>query len=143
MELARQTTVPAAESEDGLYLGQPEAVVLHLQDVQPVTELVITVSFPVMGTEWGWFTQQPKDWSKAAARRRSTEVSLNKCTAEQKQLFQQAKQRDIAEWLKTEAARRASREGRSYESLMRMRWIRTWKDGGRRAKARLVVLGYT
>ena len=76
-------------------------------------------------------------------KRKSAEVSLNRCTQEQRDMFRAAKQKEVAEWLKTEAVRRASRAGHSMSGLMRMRWILTWKDGGTRAKARLVVLGYT
>ena len=89
------------------------------------------------------YRREPQVWVTTALRRKKVEVSLKKCTAEEVGKFTVAKSAELKQWMITEAVRRAKREGIPPSSLMRMRWLLTWKDGGTRAKARLVVLGFT
>ena len=97
-----------------------------------------------------------EDWSQesdithmacvaAAGKRARAEVSLKTLSHEEKKLFDIAKDKEISCWLQTNAIRPILREKMNPDQILRSRWILTWKkddQGGRKAKARLVVLGY-
>ena len=82
--------------------------------------------------------------------KKNMEVSLRKCTAEERAQFEDAKAKEIDSWLSTEAIIPVLAKGIPLDRIMRMRWVLTWKDppeeapdDPKKAKARLVVLGYT
>lgn len=89
-----------------------------------------------------------------AAKRQRSEVKMSQLTNQEKQLFQDAKAKEIDSWLSTDTVVRVLRHQIPEENLMRCRWILTWKPvdpsdvkaGTTQAKhvpkARLVVLGY-
>lgn len=86
------------------------------------------------------------------AKKQRAEVKLSTLSQEQKQQFEQAKNKEIDQWLDTETVRRILRSKIPMENIMRCRWILTWKDldpndlkpgdSRHKPKARLVVLGY-
>ena len=89
-----------------------------------------------------------------AAKRQRSEVKLSQLTAQEKQMFQDAKTKEIDSWLSTDTVTRVLRHQIPEGNLMRCRWILTWKpvdpsenttESGKPKhvpKARLVVLGY-
>ena len=81
------------------------------------------------------------------ARRKLVEVNVKRLTLKDRQLFDQAKDKEISEYISQEVLEVASRAGVPQGRLLRMRWILTWKPlndrkGSHKAKARLVVLGF-
>ena len=88
------------------------------------------------------FTACPSAFIAMAARKGRPEVSLKKCTAEQRAAFETAKEKETGEWLRSAALLAVKREGIPEDRLMKSRWILTFKDDGR-AKARLVLMGFT
>jgi len=82
--------------------------------------------------------------------KRHAEVSLNRLTAYEKGQFDQAKKKELDQWVSHAVFSIAKRSGVPRERIMTMRWVLTWKipDGTadqskRIAKARLVVKGFT
>ena len=68
-------------------------------------------------------------------------------SSEEKQLFQQAKQKELKCWLDTQTVQAIMRDKIHPSRILSSRWILTWKEdanmpNGRKAKARLVVKGF-
>ena len=86
----------------------------------------------------------------SAAKRQRSEVKMSQLTNKEKELFHQAKLKEIDSWLATETVARVLRHQIPEANIMRCRWILTWKPVDSNAegpkqhvpKARLVVLGY-
>ena len=87
------------------------------------------------------------------AKKQRTEVKLSQLTPAEREEFDRAKAAEIANWLSTGTVCRVLRNQLSPEQVLRCRWIYTWKPiesaeeqaktgKNRKAKARLVVLGY-
>ena len=86
------------------------------------------------------------------AKKQRAEVKLSSLSAEHRAEFERAKAREADQWLDTETVRRILRSKIPLENIMRCRWILTWKeldpndlqpgDARKKAKARLVILGY-
>ena len=74
------------------------------------------------------------------------EVSERRLTPEEKLAFQGAKQVEVPSFLAAKAFEALPAQYRANRAdAVKMRWILTWKalpDGGRKAKARAVLLGY-
>ena len=91
-------------------------------------------------------------FAATAAKRQRAEVKMINLNDEQRKQFQKAKDAEISSWLDTQTVARILRNRIPAENVMRCRWILTWKpveegQGQRstpdkKAKARLVVLGY-
>ena len=90
----------------------------------------------------------------SAAKRQRAEVKLTELTASERAEFQVAKEADVSNWLKTGTVQKMLRSQLAPEQVLRCRWVLTWKpieesdrdpskpNNTRKAKARLVVLGY-
>lgn len=90
----------------------------------------------------------------SAAKRQRSEIKLCTLSQKEKDEFDQAKQKEIQNWIQTGTISRILRHKIPREQILRCRWILTWKPvdeaettmvaGGRKqkAKARLVILGY-
>ena len=83
----------------------------------------------------------------AAGKRARAEVHIKDLSPAEVQLFNEAKQKEIQCWIQTSAIRGVLRQKLNPEQILKSRWILTWKspepgESQRRAKARLVVLGF-
>ena len=90
----------------------------------------------------------------SAAKRQRAEVKLTELTASERAEFQVAKEAEVSNWLKTGTVQKMLRSQLAPEQVLRCRWVLTWKpieesdrdpskpNNTRKAKARLVVLGY-
>ena len=82
----------------------------------------------------------------SAARKGRLEVRLRKMNDKDKLLFQDAMKNEAGGWLTAEAVRIVARHNVDPSRLLRCRFVLTWKenpeDGTKKAKARLVVLGF-
>ena len=97
--------------------------------------------------------EDPRDllFLAEAAKKQHAEVKLHDLNPEELELFNQAKDKEIKNWLSNKAVERIARNQISPEQILRCRWILTWKaldptdivdHRTHKAKARLVVLGY-
>ena len=80
-------------------------------------------------------------------RKKRVEVRLKDLNHEEAELFHKAKAKEIGAWLDHKTVRRVTGGTLDDSQLLRCRWILTWKPPDkegmpRRAKARLVVLGF-
>ena len=80
-------------------------------------------------------------------RKKRVEVKLRDLTPAEQEQFRKAKDKEIGAWLNHATVRRVAAGTLDDRQLMRRRWILSWKDpetqgGPKRAKARLVVLGF-
>ena len=86
----------------------------------------------------------------AAGQRARVEVQVKHLSAKDKELFDIAKDNELSCWIATNALRPILRKSLNPDQILKSRWVLTWKnieaDGdqpaSRKAKARLVVLGY-
>ena len=88
-------------------------------------------------------------------KRARTEVKLSTLDPNERLEFEEAKTKEVRNWLQTGTVAKMFRHELSPEQILRCRWLYVWKPiedpkeqkelGGksRKAKARLVVLGYT
>ena len=86
------------------------------------------------------------------AKKQHAEVKLSTLSLAEKELFQQAKSKEIKNWLDNKAVEKIARDRISPSQILRCRWVLTWKaldpsevtdpSKAHKAKARLVVLGY-
>ena len=90
----------------------------------------------------------------SSQKKAKNEVKLCQLNKDELAEFEKAKEAEVANWLKTGTVSKALRNSLSPEQILRCRWIHVWKPledkadqakhGGRsrKAKSRLVVLGY-
>ncbi|CAL1146064.1 unnamed protein product [Cladocopium goreaui] len=87
------------------------------------------------------------------AKKKRVEVRLSDLSSADQQRMAVAKHKEIGAWLKHGTVRKASKGKNPEEAIMRCRWLLTWKSAspedhpkdvseGRKAKARLIVVGY-
>ncbi|CAL1129202.1 unnamed protein product [Cladocopium goreaui] len=87
------------------------------------------------------------------AKKKRVEVRLSDLSSADQQRMAVAKHKEIGAWLKHGTVRKASKGKIPEEAIMRCRWLLTWKSAspedhpkdvseGRKAKARLIVVGY-
>ena len=92
----------------------------------------------------------PENMSYVASVGRKTraEVKLKELTPAEAALFKEAKDKELTSWVQTNAIRRILRSRLNPEQILKSRWVLTWKhpdpndQSVKKAKARLVVLGY-
>ena len=82
-----------------------------------------------------------------AAKKSRNEVVYSELNAQEKALFQQAKQKELKCWLDTNTVKAIVRDRIHPSRILASRWILTWKEdlsqpSGRKPKARLVVKGF-
>ena len=110
-------------------------------------ELIFAVTLPEPRSETEW-RSIVKDPSRFIAKKvaKGVEVSWKKLNEQQRQAMTEAKQLEISEWLASKVCEKAIGPI-PRERLMSMRWVLTFKatdtPGTMKAKARLVVLGFT
>ena len=153
---ASQIPVPESEDEELIVCDA-----LICQDVDDNRYLEST-------SPLGWraeFNVQPEDletWLETvttetayiatSAKKQHTEVKLTELLPHEVEEFEQAKGKEIQNWLSTGTVQKILRNKLAPEQVLRCRWILTWKaldeqeqketKRTHKAKARLVVLGY-
>ena len=99
--------------------------------------------------------ENPQDFpvlAASAAKRQRAEVKIKDLSESGKHEFALAKNKELDQWLATDTVRKILRHRIPEENILRARWVLTWKDldaidaqkegKDRKAKARLVILGY-
>ena len=72
-------------------------------------------------------------------------MSLRNLTADERKLMEEAKDKEVDQWISNAVFKIVRRTGVPITRIMAMRWILTWKEApeGTKAKARLVAKGFT
>ena len=80
-----------------------------------------------------------------ADNRRKTEVNIRDMNPEERKLMEEAKDKEVDQWITNSVFTIVRRAGIPVKRIMAMRWILTWKEApeGTKAKARLVAKGFT
>ena len=96
--------------------------------------------------------EQPEELSfvASASKRARAEVHVKDLTSQEKALFDVAKDAELSCWIQTSALQPVLRRHLNPNQILKSRWVLTWKSveddqgnsNGRKAKARLVVLGF-
>ena len=97
-------------------------------------------------------SDRPEDFAHVAqvSKRNRLEVQIKDLSHQDKFLFDQAKDAELNCWMQTNALKAVLRQSLNPDQILRSRWVLTWKNledehgkpNGRKAKARLVVLGF-
>ena len=87
-----------------------------------------------------------------ASKRQRVEVKIKDLSPKENQEFKEAKYKEVEQWIATETVRKVLKDKIPEENILRSRWVLTWKEldaidaaregKNRKAKARLVMLGY-
>jgi hypothetical protein len=113
-------------------------------------ENVIEVAFPFLDSphKLRRYLRSPESFVVTSLRKQRVEVSEKRLNPEERELIRLAKGKEVREFIKEQVVRRLLADERvKPEDAMRMRFVLTWKKdpdspGGKRGKARLVVLGF-
>ena len=138
--------VPEDDSDDGLF-GDDIGI-------KPSTDGIWEINFN--DTEWepeiaDAFCAHPEMieqvWLTTGEKKKRVEVDYRTQTKEDRALFDAAKSKEVQAWIDHGTVKRVTKGTLSPEQVLRCRWILTWKNPApgsteRRAKARLVVLGF-
>ncbi|CAE7733941.1 GIP [Symbiodinium pilosum] len=138
--------VPVPEDDEDLLFGDTECFLAFPENGQ-------AWEMTLHETQVNWddlpSAQQALEYVMLATpdRKKRVEVRMRDLTGDEREQFEQAKGKEVGAWLSHQTVRRVSAGSLSDEQLLRCRWILTWKapeqpGGPRRAKARLVVLGF-
>ena len=82
------------------------------------------------------FITDPQIYMATAARKGRTEVVYKRLSEADKELFGQAKQKEVDQFLLAQACRSALRKHTKGADLMRMRWVLPWKEAPELANGR-------
>ena len=118
--------------------------------LEQTPDKVIEIAFPAFECERTIrkYLRNPEAFVATALRKRKVEVNEKRLTPEEKEMIRTAKGKEIREFIKEKVVTRLlAGEHVDPADIMRMRWVLTWKTdpdepGGKRGKARLVVLGF-
>ena len=139
-QLLHETTDTMDEPMDILHLEEAQGFALEIFFTQEDLDHVMEepTSLPV--------------FVAAAAKRQRAEIKVKDLTPDELKQFQAAKNKELDQWLDTQTVRKIIRSKIPDQNILRCRWVLTWKEldaidaakegATRRAKARLVVLGY-
>ena len=113
---------------------------------------IAVFEFPPLETEheWNSMLRRPACFAAVNLRKKRVEVNVRRATDQEKKLIEAAKALEVKEFIAercVELLRDKELEGILPGDIMKMRFVVTWKAdpqsvNGKRAKARLVVLGF-
>ena len=126
--------------DDGVTWGNPEREELACA----------SFAFDVPKQQLQKFLKQPTEYLPCltvAAKKSRSEVLYSELSAQEKELFRQAKQKELKCWLDTNTVKAIVRDRIHPSRILASRWILTWKEdqtqpSGKKPKARLVVKGF-
>ena len=147
---------------DVLYAGDETSQVCLAEDNLPIIDEPLSceayqcyvLEIPMSATDvFNWYHENnPTEMAcvASASQRSHAEVHVRNLTSKEKLLFDAAKDQELSCWLSTNSLRPILRKQLNPEQILQSRWVLTWKqveaDGNqpahKKAKARLVVLGY-
>ena len=143
------TFQPGMETSE-VCLAEDEMPILY-QPLEPLENQCFMLEVPLSKQDLLKWSYDPRPQELAcvasASKRARAEVQLKDLTAEDRRLFDIAKDSGLNCWLQTSALKPVLRKSLNPDQILRSRWVLTWKPvedqhgtiQGRKAKARLVV----
>ena len=137
---------------EGLYCQDIEANVFQADTIPQAWRCEIEIHDNHI-QEWKQETN-PEDmiFLVSAAKKQRAEVKLSTLSTKERIEFEQAKESEVQNWIKTGTIAKIMRDKIPADQILKCRWIFTWKpldaedqqklNKTRKAKARLVILGY-
>lgn len=111
--------------------------------------LEIQIELPESNRKWKQFLKAPEVFMAQQVKRRQVEVKEKTLTPAELKQFHEAKATEVRNFLASECFQLAGERTFKDHEVLGMRWLLTWKydekyvdQGGRKAKARAIVLGY-
>ena len=144
---ASNIPVPAEGEDDDLLC---EDFIMNTEREMPIYEIEITggpsMNVDQIETDENGITDE-QAFLTTNGKRERVEVKLSDLNAEDRLLFEKAKAKEIQAWVDHQTVKRVAAGTLDSHQIMRSRWILVWKPpehkgGQRRAKARLVILGF-
>ena len=130
--------------DDGADLDEQQSEAVEAVEVcHQATE--IEVSLPTSNRGVKKFIQNPVAYVCSQIRKRTVEVRLKDLTPSELEEFKKAKDKEVNNFIAAECFELIKDRKPEELEVMGMRWLLTWKpteDGGKKAKARAIVLGY-
>lgn len=109
----------------------------------------IPVDFPTSKRGMQKFMENPQAYMASQIKRRQVEVKERHLTPEEANQFAKAKDTEVRNFLAAECFQKVQDRTPPESQILGMRWLLTWKydekykdQGGRKPKARAIVLGY-
>ena len=157
-KMARDSNLPPRASEENAdwqeaNLAAVTALRMCEEDFfsnEEAPDKVVEIAFPAIENERNLrkYLKNPEAFIASALRKRKVEVNEKRLTPDEKELIRTAKGKEIREFIREKVVTQLlAGEYVNPADIMKMRWILTWKadpeqPGGKRGKARLVVLGF-
>ena len=129
----------ARQQEHGDIMAMLDSEILPQAGEETMCVFHVSVEMPSTKKEAKSFSKNAEAWM-AAKLKKGSELKWNEIPKDRLQDFQQAKMKEINNWLREKAVRLAS-EKVPQDRVVRMRWIYTIKSDNT-AKARIVIIGY-
>ena len=156
-ETAAEVPVPVGDTDeelvcDSLICEDVESLIFHQHHDNVGWKCEILVSEDDI-SQWQ-LEDNPTEMAflATAAKRQRSVVKMTQLTKEERKEFDNAKQTEVQNWLKTGTVSKIVRDKIPKEQILKCRWILTWKPldqedqaklkKTQKAKARLVILGY-
>ena len=147
---------------DTLYTSHHESPICLAEDGLPyfedplecTQEECFALEIPINSADIAaWMSEEhPEEMCHVAAagQRARAEVQVKTLTAGERKLFDIAKDNELSCWISTNSLKPILRQKLNPDQILKSRWVLTWKDveadgekpAHKKAKARLVVLGY-
>ena len=156
-ELAAEIPVPIGDTDEelvceGLICEDVESLIFHQthENIAWKCEIIVNENDILRWQQ----EENPTEMAflATAAKRQRSEVRMTELTTEERKEFNNAKQTEVQNWLKTGTVSKILRDKIPKEQILKCRWILTWKPldqedqtklgKTQKAKARLVILGY-
>ena len=107
----------------------------------------IEIDMPSSKRSWKRYFHNPEAFVTSQVRKRGLEVHERQLTEAEAIEFKQAKSKEVKNFIASECFKKAQEAFPDESRIVGMRWLLTWKvgeqyPGGRKAKARAIVLGY-
>ena len=122
-------------------------LIAYYANVAKRQTIEIEIDIPDSHRQWKLFQRSPEAFIASKLKRKQVEVREKTLTSEELIQFSKAKNNEVKNFISAQCFRAAADIIPNESEVVGMRWLLTWKydpkyEGGRKAKARAIILGY-
>ena len=128
---------------------EDDALAAYFADEAHRQSVEIEIELPESNRKWKRFLQHPESYFSQQLKRKQVEVREKTLTVDEAKKFAEAKSNEVKNFIAAECFKLVEGKNVNPKDVLGMRWLLTWKydkkyedNGGRKAKARAIVLGY-